>query len=101
MAVKGAGTGFKLEAKCPKIDDKLKGKRIIMKGVGDRGDSYCWGIVREVFRRPTLEGFNVEVAWGGGSSELRDAILLAETYVGVDAEKQESEVHGWAVLRKT
>ena len=100
-AVRGAGTGFKLEAKCPKIDGSLVSKRIIMKGVGDRGDSYHWGVVKQVFKRPTPEGYNVEVAWGGGTKELRDAILLAEAYVGIDAGKQESEVHGWAVLRKT
>jgi hypothetical protein len=101
MAVRGAGTGYKLEAKCPKIDGTLVKKYIIMKGVGERGASYHWGIVKQFFKTPSKEGFNVEVAWGGGNKELRDAILMADTYVGTDAEKQESEEHGWAVLRKT
>jgi hypothetical protein len=101
-AMRAAGPGYKLVPKCPKIDSSLKGQVIVMRGVGDRGENYWWGKVRMFFKKPSEEeGFNVEVGWGGGSNEIRDARLLAAEYVGDNKDLQESVENGWALLRKT
>jgi hypothetical protein len=99
-AMRAEGRGYKLVPTCPKIDSSLKGQVIVMRGVGDRGENYWWGKVREFHKKPS-EGFNVEVGWGGGINEIRDACLLAAEYVGDNKDQQESMENGWALLRKT
>jgi len=91
--------GFAVEARCPAITPQLVGKRVVMRGVGFRGPNYCWGILKQVFKTPTAEGYNVEVAWGGGNSELRDARLRASSYAP-DAASQEEVDDAWVLLRK-
>lgn len=92
--------GFVIEPHCPVLDSKLCSKRVVMRGVGGRGPSWCWGIIKRFFKSPEPPGyFNYEIAWGGGSAEIRDARLSPIEY-GSTLELQEEMPAAWVLLRK-
>ncbi len=93
------GRGFVVEPHPPPLTAALIGRRVAMKGVGHRGESWCWGIIKQFYKPPTREGWNVEVGWGGGSNELRDCRLHHDTYCA-EPEDQAELPDAWVILRK-
>lgn len=91
--------GYAVEPVAPELSSALIGRRVAMKGVGNRGESWCWGVVKQFYKPPTEEGWNVEVAWGGGQRELRDCRLHPDFY-STDPAEHPDMTEAWVLLEK-
>ena len=91
--------GWVVVPEAPELSPALIGCRVAMKGVGNRGESWCWGIVKQYYKQTTEEGWNVEVAWGGGQKELRDCRLHPDFY-STDPAEHPDMTEAWVLLEK-
>lgn len=91
--------GYAVEPTAPPLSAQLINRRVAMKGVGNRGESWCWGVIKQFYKPPTEEGWNFEVAWGGGYKELRDCRLHPDFY-STDPAEHPDMTEAWVLLEK-
>ena len=96
-AVAGCGGGWAVVADPPlALGPHLLGRRLAMKGVGARGESWCWGRITQWL--PPGSPYHAEVAWGGRQTELRDTRLELPMYCASAQLALDIGSSGWCLL---
>lgn len=97
-AVAKCGDGWAVVSDPPSsVGPELVGRRVVMKGVGSRGESWCWGRITQWL--PPGSPFVAEVAWGGGQRELRDTRLEPSMYCATAQLALDIGSSGWCLLQ--